>query len=157
MGSQTDLKPTERKYVSSAGTQATIEDRYDLEELMAKLDTGATLNDLGEWTDEKWPENVIVATKVEFGTPASPGEDDEMNIVIDTTWRENGKLFGSITTRIPSLSGVISKDLIEGEVGYLKCCTKIETSRGIVEASNKYVYVIPLEVNRDGVNDLEKM
>lgn len=143
-----------------AGTQTGIvngeeEEREKRKKLLKTINEGRTFEEITPFLDEKWPEDLFERTKEEQGFPIKEGKERDVAILTDPNKDATG-LAELVMDENPETQKIITT-MLRTEVEYLSKTTNITTGKGKKIRKDKFIFLLPTQVDENGINDLEEI
>lgn len=163
-GTQRSSKPIEiQATLSTVGTQT---DWEDAELQRAKKDTAVregikrvmlepkSFQNLTSIIDMPWPSDIFTHTQVLEMAPTSFRAEGDFAILIDPSKTDTNKCLQRLSMRFPALTDMVKEN--EGRIDYLTCTTATKVRNREIEETRTTVYILPLQVHNDGINDVQE-
>ncbi|KAK9686657.1 hypothetical protein QE152_g37029 [Popillia japonica] len=163
-GTQRSSKPIETQAtLSTIGTQTDWEDaelqrakkdsavREEIKQVMLEPQSYQNLTSV---IDMPWPSDIFTHTQVLEMAPTSFRAEGDFAILIDPSKTDTNKCLQRLSMRFPALIDMVKEN--EGRIDYLTCTTATKVRNREMEETRTTVYILPLQVHNDGINDVQE-
>lgn len=114
-----------------------------------------SFQNLSKVIDEPWPSDMFAHTKVVHMSPANLISEGNVAILIDPRKVETNKTLENLSMRYPAVLDMVRRN--EGQIDYLTSTTATKRRDRETEEKTTTVFVLPLQINKDGINDMQEV
>lgn len=122
--------------------------------IQAAMKENSNFGKLADILDVKWPQEIYKITEMEgANVSVTSGLQGDFAIITDPKNADGNKLVEKLQVKYSGLNELITSN--EGQVDYLIQTARVKTRRNEYEENSSAVYLIPLTIDKAGVNDME--
>ncbi|KAK9744560.1 hypothetical protein QE152_g7657 [Popillia japonica] len=118
------------------------------------LEEEKSFQNLTKIIDVQWPSDMFTNTKLLNWSPTSINFEGDMAILLDPAKAETNGSLKKLSARHPAVLDMVRKN--EGQIDYLASTTATKRRNQEVEEKTTSVYILPLQVNTDGINNIQE-
>ncbi|KAK9718508.1 hypothetical protein QE152_g23129 [Popillia japonica] len=104
--------------------------------------------------DMPWPRDIFTRTHILEMSPTSFNSEGDVAILVDPGGANTNKMLERLSMRYPAVLDMVNRN--EGQVDYLTSTTSTQLRSEQIKEVKTTVYVLPLQANRDGTNDIQE-
>lgn len=132
-----------------------IEERNkDVESIESRLGKTEDFAQLAEIIDLNWPNNMYKTTDLKTkGKVETNVEGTELALILDPSEPPSDRTL----EEYPDLKLILNEEVTVGQIEFIRKETGVSSRKGVVGKNTNFIYALPLEIDKNGVNDTEKL
>jgi Zinc knuckle len=137
-------------------TELSVQNGKIQREIEAALEQKVGWPGLSKFLDQNWPDSCFKNTEV-LAPEALKEEKGDIAVIMNPKTTPTGGTMEELKHSFPGISTILQEGLKEGIIEYAKTNTVTTLSRGKEEVTSRTLYILPYELNKEGVNDIQKL